>query len=46
MKNTIVVGLIIGLTIGILANPLMPPAFFVVGGLAIWYFAGRKPGPK
>lgn len=41
LLNKIVLGIIVGLSIGVAANPLMPPAFFIVGGLAIWWFTSR-----
>lgn len=34
--NKLFWGVVIGLVIGVLANPLMPPAFFVIGGVALW----------
>lgn len=43
--NKLALGIVVGLVVGIIANPLMPPAFFVVGGVLLWYVLKSPPGP-
>lgn len=46
MRKMLFWGIVIGLVIGVMANPLMPPAFFILGGLALWLVHASKGKPS
>lgn len=37
MRSKLAWGVAVGLTIGVFANPLMPPAFYILGFGALWW---------
>ena len=43
MNSKLALGIVVGLAVGVFANPLMPPAFFIVGGVILYFVMHRNP---